>query len=245
MKTAIAISDIHGCERDFKRLLEKCWQPESECLLVLCGDYIDRGEHSLQVLQHICCLKQKYGDLIQVILGNHDQMLLDFWMAESEEERFELGRFWMLCGGSETLDSMEIYDSHPNDVHCAISKNYSELLTQFSQMIIPYFEWGDVLFVHAGIQPQHKQRWQNTSLKEFAWISDFYRQPNYTDKTIVFGHSITQNIHQSESNHIWHNKQQRLIGIDGACCFGGQLNAILINQQGQLLNSYYQPASLW
>ncbi len=88
----LAIGDLHGC-RDKLQQLFKAVQPTSGDRLVFLGDYIDRGDDSPGVVDDLISL-QKEQDCI-FLLGNHEQMLLDY--VDGQNERFLLNR------GQETL----------------------------------------------------------------------------------------------------------------------------------------------
>lgn len=66
-----AIGDIHGCYKQLIRLLDKIhFSPKTDTLWFT-GDLINRGPHSLQVLQFVSTLPQTI-----VTLGNHEFHLL-------------------------------------------------------------------------------------------------------------------------------------------------------------------------
>ena len=69
------IGDIHGNIDDLIRIFEKQgYVPDSKYLLL--GDYIDRGNNSIEVLILLFCLKLKYPDYIFMICGNHEVSLI-------------------------------------------------------------------------------------------------------------------------------------------------------------------------
>ncbi|MFT5168289.1 MAG: serine/threonine protein phosphatase 1, partial [Saprospiraceae bacterium] len=53
-----AISDIHGCAKTFKALLEQI-SFSKEDVLYLLGDYVDRGPDSKGVIDHIWQLQSE------------------------------------------------------------------------------------------------------------------------------------------------------------------------------------------
>src|SRR6056297_3334458 len=90
-----AIGDIHGCADLLERLLS---QLEPDLQVICVGDYIDRGDHSADVL-HIL---HANADII-CLKGNHEEMLLNFL-----EQPETYGRRWFRNGGLQTMASFGI-----------------------------------------------------------------------------------------------------------------------------------------
>lgn len=88
-----AITDIHGCLRTFRKLVEESISLQRPDELYLLGDYINKGPDSKGVLDYILEL-QEQGHQVQCLRGNHDQLLVDaldegepsVWLSAEEKQ---------------------------------------------------------------------------------------------------------------------------------------------------------------
>ena len=88
-ESMIIIADVHGCFESLKALVPKLPKGIPICM---CGDYIDRGPNSKDVVQYVI------DRGFHCVRGNHEQMLLDYI-----EGRGYFGDF-IRNGGQKTLD---------------------------------------------------------------------------------------------------------------------------------------------
>lgn len=230
---AFVLSDIHG---DYKRLIKLLdhWDRETMKLVIL-GDLIDRGENSLGVVQEIMRLKKEYGNQVIVLKGNHEDMLINYL----REPTYEYGELFFRNGGNTTAwefanDEHLMFMSYEQRAN--LIKHRTEEI-QFIRNLQHYYEFGDVLFVHAGVDP-FISNWKNTETHKFLWIRGCWNHRNETGKTIVFGHTPTTHLHKDKSNDVWISKCGTYINIDGGSVFGGQLNGIVINKKGEILDKF-------
>ena len=89
--------DIHGQYRDIMRFFDLWRGPIESCRggdiesydYLFLGDYIDRGNNSLETICLLMALKVKYPDQIHFIRGNHEDLSINqaFGFAEECEER--------------------------------------------------------------------------------------------------------------------------------------------------------------
>ena len=63
-----AIGDIQGCCTHFRRILDEVRFDPSNDKVLLVGDLVNRGPHSLDTLR----LVLELGESVQTVLGNHD-----------------------------------------------------------------------------------------------------------------------------------------------------------------------------
>lgn len=96
------LSDIHGQYFAYKKMLEKIKFKEDDFLYVL-GDCIDRGPDGIRILQDV--KKRKNAELI---IGNHELMLLNALQYFKERESSHLG----MTASEESLNAFELW-THP------------------------------------------------------------------------------------------------------------------------------------
>lgn len=221
----IAISDPHGCYDEFNLLLEKIeYNPTSDKLILL-GDYIDRGTKSKQMVERVKALHEEWG--VIVLRGNHDQMFLDSMLQDNEEA----DALHLHNGGLQTIESYVGYGWFEHgfsferywEAKEFIRKGYKSHI-EFMERLPYIHEDKEHIFVHAGINPFAGGLAEQTP-DDFLWVRElFLFSPTCLEKKVVFGHTPTVRIHEREG--VWFGKDK--IGIDGGCVFGGQLNALVI-----------------
>ena len=65
------VGDLHGNVDDLIRIFERCGYPPEKKYLFL-GDYVDRGQYSVEVMILLLALKCKYPNNINLLRGNHE-----------------------------------------------------------------------------------------------------------------------------------------------------------------------------
>jgi serine/threonine protein phosphatase 1 len=161
---AIAIGDVHGCLDQLAALHEalrvELAAPRSplaearEVHVIHLGDYIDRGPDSAGVLARVAAaLEPGYWDDARVVVhnlrGNHEQFL-ELALAGDAE----VVPVWCWNGGVETLRSFDLGTEVP--LH-RLSESLAARLDDAHRRALASLEnaarLGDVLFVHAGLDP--------------------------------------------------------------------------------------------
>ena len=220
--------------KQFKQILTY-WDREST--LVILGDLIDRGPQSLAVVREVMALKQQYGDRVLYLKGNHEDLFLDFL---NPADPFSKSRIYFENGGRETLRSflsdvrVTLYPVHLNEMVKRLNEQYKDEI-DFLKSGLHYKIIGDVVLTHAGFLSTERDL-AASEVEDFLWIRDHYLHPNLTEYVNVFGHTPVCFIH--ESNDVWISPCERYIGIDGGCFFTNQLNAIVISEKGELIQTF-------
>jgi serine/threonine protein phosphatase 1 len=200
MPYSYVISDIHGCCKTFKVLLEQI-QLSKQDKLYLLGDYIDRGPDSKGVIDHIIFL-QESGYNVYPLKGNHEQMMVH---AFNEEPYYE--KSWKMNGGDMTLKSFGV----------TMLKDIPQKYISFSSSLLHYIELEKYILVHAGLNFERDDVFEDDYA--MLWLRNYIVRPEkINNKIIVQGHTptpleaIEASIENAEGKYrIW---------LDNGCVYG-------------------------
>ena len=186
-------SDLHGCSPEaFQALLRRAGFADRDILFVL-GDVIDRGEHGAELL---LWLTQQPN--VQLILGNHEEMLLScgFLLKEVSEESLaalkeqDLNALeeWLLNGGAPTIRGLrKLLHSAP-----ALVEGILDYL--WDAPLYEQVEAGGRRYVltHAGLGNFRPDKpLEDYSLEELLWERPTLDTQYDTNATVIFGHTPT------------------------------------------------------
>ena len=182
-------------------------------ILVYLGDYIDRGDQSSQVID--CLLENNFPDFQKVfLLGNHEQVLLQFLLSKDAS----IAHDWFRFGGLSTLASYGVkVRGIPTTkdlarLHTEFAEKLPAAHLDFYQRLVLKYEIGGYFFVHAGIKPKIKLHLQRE--EDMLWIrEEFINSTLFHDKVIVHGHTVT-----AEPEHL-----PNRIGLDTGAYSSGKL----------------------
>ena len=209
------ISDLHGYPLEkLKKLLEKAHFDENDFLYIL-GDVVDRnGDGGVEILTWL--LSQPN---VQLILGNHEAMLLacEFLFDEITEdsissfdsEKMEILTNYQLNGGDVTLKAL-------SKLNKASPEAVADILDYLHDA--PLYEavtagGKDYFLVHSGIDDFEKGRKiSEYPADAFIWAWPELDDEYFDDITTVFGHTPTKYYGEEYSNKII--KTRTWIAID-------------------------------
>lgn len=196
-KHQYVITDIHGCARSFKNLVQYMIQLTPDDNLYLLGDYIDRGPDSKGVLDYIMELMNS-GYNVFPLRGNHEQFMLNAFESPQRHQ------FWFENGGGQTLKSFNaetIFD---------VPAEYIDFLNN-----LPYYFTLDKFYlVHAGFNFKDPNPFQDTDA--MMSIRNFYiDKEKLGNKKIIHGHTPLP----LEEILVEFNEDLPAYNIDGGCVF--------------------------
>ncbi len=186
------VGDIHGRVDSLAKLLElirrdAARERAARLVLVFLGDYVDRGQHSRQVID-LLLADPAPGFETVFLKGNHEAWLLAFL------EDARIGEHWLVGGGHATLLSYGV--ARPARAATAegleflrsafaavFPENHRTFLSGMANMHVE----GDYAFAHAGIRPGVALAEQRE--EDLLWGSrDFTKDARDHGKLIVHGH---------------------------------------------------------
>ena len=205
-KKIFVVSDIHGHYTELKNALEKAGflSGEEAHLLIVCGDYFDRGTENRLVLEYLNGIQNKI-----LIKGNHEDMLaLILSMGHIGRGAFTNGMDYTIRDffGDDAIGALDPRYEEAYLLNLrGKEKVISELYT-FMDNMYDYFETERYIFTH-GWLPTVKTadgfccvkedfRYEESGLWQRARFAEWYRRYNQgamlNGKTIVCGHRTSR-----------------------------------------------------
>ncbi|MDC7692750.1 metallophosphoesterase family protein [Asticcacaulis sp. DXS10W] len=215
-----AIGDIHGRFDLFKKMIglikTDADARHERPRIVLLGDYIDRGPDSAKVLDAIWWLKRQKWCEVVTLLGNHEDTMLKFLKDSC------IGSEWFRYGGLESVRSFGVrlarLPETPEEWEL-VRARLSTVLTPRQYSVLKgarlFFDAGDYVFVHAGIDPDKDRAYQTA--ETFLWIREpFLKVKRACSQAVVHGHTPSEEV----VNEMWR------IGLDTGAYATGILSAV-------------------
>jgi serine/threonine protein phosphatase 1 len=207
----LVISDIHGCSKTLRVIIENriCLTPKDH--LFFLGDYIDRGPDSSGVLDYVISLINQ-GYNIYPLRGNHEENLLN---AIKEYDRETLAHF--VCKINKSPDLLNENKS--------VKREYVDFMSKLEY----YYELDDFIIVHAGINFNVENPFQDfVSMLELRKTN-----PNpiiLNGRRILHGHQVTPLFEIEKAVA----ERQPVIPLDNGCFYTKPHKIYDHNQTGNL-----------
>ena len=172
------IGDIHGRLGMLTRLMDKIpWRPGRDGLIFL-GDYVDRGPDSRGVVDYILSLTRNYAG-VRCILGNHEDMLLDYISGVNQN-------LYLANGGLATLRAYNTGKCPETAFPLLAHEGHDHMA--FYASFKPFIELEHHYLVHAGFRPGIPIAHQTKT--DMIWIREPFISSTFDfGKKVVFGHT--------------------------------------------------------
>lgn len=157
-----AIGDIHGRPDLLAALLDAASREPRRTprrKIVFLGDLIDRGPDSFAAIDLAIGAGASIGaDETIALMGNHETMMrLAIDPATPLREAIDALQTWMANGGNQVLLQFVNVDPPPASLEELLHAARASLPARFEhwlQNLLPHWRSGEVLFVHAGVNPR-------------------------------------------------------------------------------------------
>lgn len=228
----IVISDVHGNLAYLRGLLAKV-NFSTEDVLIIVGDLLEKGPHSLKTLQYVTQLAKTHT--VHLVSGN-----CDWWVPLMYTVGAVEGNLWYInnkpfCLARQMCEELGIEVSYDMDyiaMRDTIAAHYAEefaLLRAMPEIL----ETGHYTFVHGGLpegdDPQEWDAWH--CMKYDNFMATERRFP----KWVIVGHWPVMLYRENVvcANPVF-DPEKKIISIDGGCVLkdDGQLNALIIPYAG-------------
>ena len=230
----VVVSDIHGNLPYLKALLKKVEFSQNDELIVD-GDFLEKGEHSLETLRYLMHLSEQGN--VHAVCGNCDSWSdavdgeIQYWTIHIVDYMLSHrgGLIW------DMLREQGITVTKDTDFISLIPMLREKFKPEFDFIrALPHIiETEHCIFVHGGVRPDvPMEKQMGGECMKF----DNFRSYGYKfDKWVVVGHwpVVLYNEDFVCANPII-DREKRVISIDGGCVLkdDGQLNALIIPFDG-------------
>ncbi|MBW6420399.1 serine/threonine protein phosphatase [Rhizobium sp. XQZ8] len=224
-----AIGDVHGCLDELKaaesRIKADIDATSRQGLVVLLGDYVDRGPRSRHVLDYLI-RPSEFGLKRLPLCGNHDDVFLRY--LDQPKAYAE----WLGLGGEQTLMSYGIDLHHVGTRSKSKGPQMEDLLAEavpashrnFLTELPISLKVGGFLFVHAGIKPGIPLEDQRD--EDMMWIREpFLAEGPKLPLVVIHGHTPKPEPDRGPGR----------IGIDTGAYYTGKLAVLKIEGERAII----------
>lgn len=234
-RRTLVVSDIHGNLPLLKGVLEKAKFSADDILIIL-GDMVERSESSLETLQYVINLSEKYT--VYTILGNCDNLVIDFLDGNGDLSEEFFHRRWFRMGERSVLVKMAHLAGAKVETPADFPAARRAILDKFPREIaflraLPHILINDdYLFVHGGVPREDNLE----ELDAFGVMKndDFLGREHSFRRWVVVGHWPVTLYHPdipSAKPILLYDRH--IASIDGGATLkaDGQVNALILPQK--------------
>uniref|UniRef100_A0A7S1U244 Serine/threonine-protein phosphatase n=1 Tax=Phaeomonas parva TaxID=124430 RepID=A0A7S1U244_9STRA len=182
------VGDLHGQVRDLLYVLNAAGLPSETHKMIFNGDFVDRGEHSCEVLALLMALQIAYPEHVFLNRGNHeDEALCRVYGFEEEmKQKYDAKTFQMCCVMFKHLPLATTIDHHVLVLHGGLFHRDDVTMHDIDE--IPREEYGPIplraegqknpgWYRAADLSPGEQQYYMyNQVCREILW-SDPMKEP--------------------------------------------------------------------
>jgi bis(5'-nucleosyl)-tetraphosphatase (symmetrical) len=198
----IIVGDVHGCLEELEALLSKVDHRCGKDRLIFVGDLINKGPHSLQVLEKVRSMSA------EVVMGNHEWKFLQYLKKNSSpsEGFFQLKRQM----GEQLLFWQEWLSRLPAFIEA------DQFLVVHGGLVPHQHPSETPISILCRIRTWDGEGKDLNNPSNPSWY-ELYRLP----KLVVFGHWAKRGL----------VIRKNVMGLDTGCVYGNQLTAVVLPEK--------------
>jgi len=219
------VGDVHGdldVFREVVRIVKEEWKKSSNTLLLFLGDYADRGDYGLEVIEELKELIKRYPTKVVALKGNHEDY--------DEDGNPKFGPCDLI---HEVVSKRGVWHDY-----------FRENLKEFFGSLPIAAKYESILFVHGGISLKVKSledlMFPSKEIEEDVLWSDpfdgYGDHPNPRGAGVLFGRDVTDKVlsllsvnklirgHQPQKaiNGIFEEHEGKIITVSSTRVYGGK-----------------------
>ena len=216
MRTII-FGDIHGCVAPLRALLERIHPEPGQDRIVFLGDLFDRGPDSREVYLQIRKLAEAFGDDFILLLGNHEDYLLQPHLSP------RMRTVWEKVGRRATVKSFE-----------AAGESMTDTIPWLRDHVRLFWKFEFFQCVHAGIKIDPPEV---NDLQTLVHDHGIVPENRYAGPLTVTGHIALEHaawfagdgatVLEVEEDTLHPMPEKGVLCIDTGCGKGGRLTAMI------------------
>ena len=232
----LMISDIHGHDTVFRKLLSKAGFTADDALVIV-GDLLEKGEESLKVIRTLMSLEQTHN--VFVLLGNMDAYTIyrtlsddPDWYNQLFDTVPKMIRWWGGCLLDEMCREICIRLTPDSDRVAVLREVRRHFAPEFRYLtgLKTILDTPTMTFVHGGVPHLRLDELEGTPNKAFLKNDNFLAQGLSFPRYLVVGHWPTVLYRQGVMDMSpLILRDRRIISLDGGCGVkrSGQLNCVI------------------
>ena len=237
----LMISDIHGHDAVFRKLLKKAGFTRDDALVIV-GDILEKGPESLLVIRTLMELSRTYQ--VHTLLGNMDaftihRLMCDdpFWRNMLFDKAPDMIRWWGGCLLQEMCRELGIPLTPDIDRVETVRRlrAHFEPEIRFLTGLPTILDTPTVTFVHGGVPHLRLDEFEGTLNEPYLKNDDFLSKGLSFDKWVAVGHwpTVLYRDRMMDMSPLI-LRDRHIICLDGGCGVkqSGQLNCVILPDAG-------------
>lgn len=112
--------DFHGQLLDLLKIFQKSGPPSLDQTYVFLGDYVDRGEHSLETICLLLAYKVKYPNNVYLLRGDHEIKAINQIYGFKDECQRKCGNLEIYSAVNDIFDNLPLAAVVNNKYFCVV-----------------------------------------------------------------------------------------------------------------------------